>query len=103
VDASGNAWMFGGNGFDSAGAAPWLNDLWKFSGAQWTWAGGSNLGSHVSTYGTQGTLFPGNVPGGRFFLSQWVDSKGNLWLFGGYGEAPGGVLGNLNDLWMYEP
>jgi len=103
VDASGNAWMFGGNGFDSAGAAPWLNDLWKFSGGEWTWIGGANAGSQIPTYGTQGTLFPGNTPGGRFFLTQWVDRKGNLWLFGGYGESPGAVLGNLNDLWMYEP
>lgn len=63
---------------------------------------GSNLGSHNSTYGMQGVLFPGNTPGGRFFLTRWVDPNGNLWLLGGYGRAAS-TLGNLNDLWMYMP
>jgi len=102
TDSSGNAWLFGGNGFDSEKQAGWLNDLWKFSAGQWTWMGGSNLVNQNSAYGTQGTLAPGNNPGGRFFLSGWTDQSGNLWCFGGYGESAGG-LGNLNDLWMYMP
>lgn len=32
IDSSGNAWLFGGSGFDASGTAQWLNDLWKFSG-----------------------------------------------------------------------
>lgn len=102
TDASGNAWLFGGNGLDSTAAAGWLNDLWKFGGGQWTWVGGSNVANQNPTYGTQGMLAPGNGPGGRFFLTRWMDNKGNFWLFGGYGQVPG-ALGNLNDLWMYLP
>jgi hypothetical protein len=55
-----------------------------------------------STFGTEGTLDPGNTPGARFSLNGWTDANGNLWLFGGYGQVPG-TTGNLNDMWMYMP
>jgi N-acetylneuraminic acid mutarotase len=102
TDSSGNGWIFGGNGMYTPVVAGQLNDLWKFSGGQWTWMGGSQVGNQNSTCGTQGSLAPGNTPGGRFLSTRWVDAKGNLWLFGGYGESTG-TLGNLNDLWMYMP
>lgn len=38
VDASGTLWLFGGA--NSSGNA--LNDLWKYSGGEWTWMSGSN-------------------------------------------------------------
>jgi hypothetical protein len=31
VDASGNLWLFGGNGYDSTGALGYLNDLWEYT------------------------------------------------------------------------
>jgi N-acetylneuraminic acid mutarotase len=102
TDSSANAWIFGGNGIYTPVAAGQLNDLWKFSDGEWTWMGGSQVGNQNSTYGTQGSLAPGNTPGGRVFPTRWVDAKGNLWLFGGYGESAG-AQGNLNDLWMYMP
>src|SRR6267378_1954381 len=37
TDAPGNLWLFGGDGYDSAGTRGLLNDLWKFSAGQWTW------------------------------------------------------------------
>ncbi len=101
TDASGNAWLFGGDGYSASGVG-FLNDLWKYSGGQWTWVSGSNSPNPNPTYGSDGTLAPGNTPGGRSFLSGWVDANGNLWLIGGYGEETGGA-GNLNDLWMYMP
>jgi len=101
MDASGNAWLFGGNGYSASGVGM-LNDLWKYSGGQWTWVSGSNQGDQSSTYGTEGTLYPGNTPGSRTFLNGWVDANGNLWLFGGYGQLAS-TSGNLNDLWMYMP
>ncbi len=103
ADSSGNVWVFGGDGYDSTGKPGYLNDLWKFSDGQWTWMSGSNVVNQNSTLGTQGTPAPGNILGGRFFLNRWLDAKGNFWLFGGYGESSGGVLGNLNDMWMYKP
>ena len=51
-DASGNLWLFGGNGYNSTGitwtsAYPTFNDLWKFDPklgtyGEWTWMGGSD-------------------------------------------------------------
>ncbi|MGA2344933.1 MAG: hypothetical protein ABSF93_02935 [Candidatus Sulfotelmatobacter sp.] len=102
TDASGNAWLFGGNGDYTPSLAGQFNDLWKYSGGQWTWVSGSNNINQNSTYGTEGTLAPGNIPSGRTFARGWVDANGNLWLFGGYGQVAG-ATGNLNDLWMYMP
>ncbi len=101
ADASGNLWLFGGDGYTEASAG-FLNDLWEYSGGQWTWVSGSNVANPSPVYGTEGTLAPTSDPGGRFFLNGWSDSNGNFWLFGGYGQLPG-ASGNLNDLWMYMP
>ncbi|MGB8989357.1 MAG: hypothetical protein WCC37_22355, partial [Candidatus Sulfotelmatobacter sp.] len=51
TDATGNLWLFGGRGYDSAGTFGYLNDLWKYSGGEWTWIGGSNLTNQSGTYG----------------------------------------------------
>jgi hypothetical protein len=100
TDAAGNLWLFGGfPGF--------LNDLWKYSGGEWTWVSGSNAMNQPGTYGTEATTAPGNVPGARADAVTWIDTAGNLWLFGGLGcdssaTCPfGGV--ELNDLWKYSP
>lgn len=119
TDASGTVWMFGGQGYDSNGAIGLLNDLWKYSGGQWTWVGpsNSNVGQNDGVYGTLGTPGPGTYPGGRQTAVLWADNLGNLWLFGGLGldsvgtqnpgnagtlpdgSSPEGAL--LNDLWQY--
>ena len=103
TDASGNAWLFGGSGFNAPSNIGELNDLWKYSAGQWTWVSGSNGINQSSAYGIEGTLAPGSTPGGRFSLSGWVDANGNLWLFGGGLRQGSGAPGNLNDLWMYMP
>lgn len=103
TDSSGNLWLFGGNAIDSAGSVGLLNDLWKYSNGEWTWMSGPKLINQNGTYGTQGALGPGNVPGARTVTSGWIDASGNLWLFGGYGAPAAGTEGNLNDLWMYMP
>jgi hypothetical protein len=119
TDANGTVWMFGGQGYDSNGAIGLLNDLWKYSGGQWTWLGpaNSNVGQNDGVYGTLGTTGSGNYPGGRQTAVLWADNNGNLWLFGGLGldsagtqnpgsagslpdgSTPEGAL--LNDLWEY--
>lgn len=102
TDKSGNLWLFGGAGGDSTACCETsTNDLWKFSNGQWTWMGGSNIGDQAGVYGTQGTAAPGNVPGARQGAVGWTDESGNLWLFGGYGNAGPGSGGQLNDLWEY--
>jgi N-acetylneuraminic acid mutarotase len=103
ADASGDRWLFGGDGYDSMGEVGQLNDLWRYSGGQWTWLGGANVVSQFGTYGTMGTAASGNVPGARNWAASWIDASGNLWLFGGDGYASTGTPGDLNDLWKYEP
>jgi N-acetylneuraminic acid mutarotase len=101
TDASGNFWLFGGNGFDFIGNNEFLNDLWKYSSGQWTWMSGSAIGGQPGTYGTQGAAAPNNIPGARNSEVRWIDAAGNLWLFGGGGYDSNGTLGPLNDLWEY--
>lgn len=105
VDASGNLWVFGGVGFDSAGTSGNLNDLWEFSPAtgQWTWISGSATVSAAGVYGTKGTAAAGNAPGARYAAAAWTDTAGNLWLLGGSGLDSGGNSGVLNDLWEFTP
>jgi len=101
IDSSANFWLFGGDGYDSEGTNGFLNDLWKYNSGQWTWVGGSNIANQTGIYGTQGVAAPGNMPGARNSEVRWLDSSGNLWLFGGGGYDSSGTLGALNDLWEY--
>ena len=104
-DASGNLWLFGGQGEDSVGnnAQP-LNDLWQYNRSQnqWTWMSGSDLIDAGGVYGTQGSPAATNQPGARSGAVAWTDLSGNVWLFGGFGLAgtDSGSDGYLNDLWM---
>jgi hypothetical protein len=105
TDASGNLWLFGGFGLDSAGTNTGgnLNDLWKYniSIGKWTWVNGSNLANQKGNYGTRGTADAANFPGARFSAGSWIDKQGNLWLFGGSGFDSAGANGELSDLWKY--
>jgi N-acetylneuraminic acid mutarotase len=108
ADSSGNLWLFGGHGYDSTGAVGDLNDLWEYSpsSAEWTWISGGDTDNASGAYGTLGAAAAGNVPGARQAANSWIDSSGNLWLFGGYGYGSTeslGDLGYLNDLWEYSP
>ena len=104
-DASGNFWLFGGDGRgDNIDAPPNpLNDLWMFNPGtgQWTWVSGSNPAPYYTTppgvYGTQGVAAPGNVPPGRGQAASWIDNSGHFWIFGGEHY----YLGYFNDLWTF--
>ena len=111
TDRSGNFWLFGGAGFDSASVLGLLNDLWKFnpSTGQWAWMGGtSTFNSTLPAQGTAGvygvlrTPATGNIPGGREECVSWTDQQGNFWLFGGQGYDSTGKRGDLNDLWKFD-
>jgi N-acetylneuraminic acid mutarotase len=105
VDAAGKLWLFGGTGYDSLSAIGYLNDLWNFDPAtlKWTWMAGGNVVNSAATYGTKGTGSISNIPGGRDSASSWVDSSGNMWLFGGTGRDSAGTSDYLNDLWKLDP
>ena len=105
IDPSGNLWLFGGYGYDSNGVLGYLNDLWQYNPTTglWTWISGGGADNVGGVYGTQGTPSASNVPGARYASNAWIDSSGNLSLFGGYGYDSAGGLGALNDLWQYIP
>jgi hypothetical protein len=119
MDASGNLWLFGGQGYDWTGTSGFLNDLWEFTPGtgsglgQWAWMGGSNVippnptygvqSGEPGVYGTQGTPAATNTPGARIGAVPWIDTSGNLWLFGGQGYDSAGSQGYLNDSWQYQP
>lgn len=101
VDAEGTFWLFGGFGFDSTGTRGYLNDLWKYTGGQWTWVGSSQFVNQSGSYGTLGTASASNIPGGRYYSSAWLGEDGSFWLYGGAGFDSTGQVGYMSDLWKY--
>lgn len=109
VDKSGTVWIFGGNY-----AYEPHNEFWKYQPGMFLWTQISrfNKKSILGQYGKKGSPSSINIPSARESSVSWIDKKGNLWLFGGNGysnitsEAArhlGGDLGDLNDLWKYDP
>jgi hypothetical protein len=97
-DANGNMWIFGGYGYPLSGTKGYLNDLWKWDGSSWTWLSGSNTITGAANYGTKGVASSSNTPGSRISPTTWIDSNGNLWLFGGCD----GYNVFFNDLWKWD-
>lgn len=96
-DKFNNLWLFGGYGLSGSGTtAGYLNDLWVFNGAQWSWIGGSNTLNSTGSYGTTGIPTASNSPPARMNGLAWVDLSGNFWLFGGQGPSY-----NFNDVWKF--
>ena len=102
TDASGNFWLYGGTAAPSDTSDTLFNDLWEYSGGQWTWINGSNLPNQAGRYGTKGLPAATNIPGARAQTMSWTDSSGNFWLFGGLGLDANGVSNRLNDLWEFK-
>jgi N-acetylneuraminic acid mutarotase len=99
--ASGEFWLFGGNGRAASGFPGGLNDLWRFDGTYWTWISGNSSTDHGGTYGSKGVPDGGNAPGSREGAVGWTDANGDLWMFGGFGGAAT-TGGWLNDLWRFD-
>lgn len=102
VDGSGHFWVYGGWGYDGAGAQNYLGDLWMFDGTSWTWESGQNTANQAGVYGMRGTAALTNVPGTRWNPLGW-SVGGKLWMFGGSGDDTTTTAGVMNDLWSYEP
>lgn len=105
LDSLGNTWLFGGYGYARGTNEGFLNDLWIHidSSNQWVWVSGNNQPNLNGNYGTIGVSSSSNYPGSRAYSANWIDSLGNLWIFGGQGYAENGSEGNLNDLWKFDP
>ncbi len=102
LDNAGNFWIFGGYNLSGAGTPNAFNDLWKYSGGQWTWVSGASSTNQLGNYGTVGVSASTNVPGARWAPAAWTDAQGIFWLYGGQGYDPAGN-GSLGDLWAYNP
>ena len=99
TDNNGDLWLFGGN--NESGGTGVLNDLWRYqiSANEWTWMNGTRVINAPDNYGSLGTFSYTATPGGRDEnLSQWVDIRNRLWLFGGEGYG----YGLYNDMWCFD-
>lgn len=78
-DNNGGFWIFGGY---SGGRK---NDLWRFNRATrtFTFVDGSNNVNDLAMIA--------NKPTARDSHASWVDSVGNLWIFGGWGFSTSGT------------
>jgi hypothetical protein len=102
TDNRGNVWLLGGGGHTANGDGN-LNDLWRWDGTNWAWIKGTDAPSSAGVYGDLGTPASGNDPGGRRMSASWVSSSGALRLLGGGGHDSAGVVGWLQDFWLFEP
>jgi N-acetylneuraminic acid mutarotase len=104
TDSSGNLWLFGGCKVSNDHRLTQRNDLWCYNSDtdMWTWMSGPDTYNQRGSYGTKGTPHIDNVPGARGQSISWIDSSGNLWLFGGYGQSSDDRSDRMNDRWRYE-
>jgi len=107
VDKLGNFWFFGGYGWSKTSGAQ--NDLWKYTPPPststtgkgiWKFMGGSTTADALGVY-KQNLTPSGLFPGARYGAVSWLDSQGNLWLYGGWRTYPTGAIDYLSDLWKY--
>jgi hypothetical protein len=68
---------------------------------EWTWESGPTVANQEGVYGSLNTPSASTVPGARADASSWMDSSGNLWVFGGQGIDSTGAFDYLNDLWKF--
>jgi len=91
-------WIYGGfMDYSSLYSPNTLSDFWRYnySDNTWTLIGGLNNTNTLPVYGNYQTSSQTNSPGARAGSNSWMDKKGNLWMFGGWG--------NYNDLWRFVP
>ena len=96
TDSDGNFWVFGGY------SGNLYSDLWKYNPVTniWTWIKGPGIPNLPGQYGARGISSDTTMPGARYISTTWTDANGDLWLFGGVGDAATSS-GDLNDLWRY--
>lgn len=97
LGTSGNAYIFGGLGYDANVADGELNDIWKWDGSEWTWVHGDDEVDASASYGTKGTTHSSNNPGARTNPGTMVDVAGNVLVLGGYSNN-----NLLNDVWKWD-
>jgi len=75
--------------------------IYRCESQVWTWQSGDTATDSIGYYGTQRESSSTNIPPARNGATGGVDSKGNIWIFGG----DDGYVSNqdlYNDLWKYD-
>jgi hypothetical protein len=103
IDSAGNFWIFGGSGYDRHGNDAGLNDLWRYSGGQWTYMSGSQLALQPPSYGPLGAVSAESLPGGCSWNVHWMDKAGRFWAYCFNDNSQDGLVTTANDLWVYQP
>lgn len=98
VDAAGNFWLFGGNGYGKQTGTSQINNLWKYdvSTNEWTFVSGEIAAGADPVFGNKGEPGNGNTPAGISNYARWKDKQGLFWIFGGQSSA-----GFLNQTWKF--
>lgn len=111
ISGSDNLYMFGGKVKSSMSKRKntkvgYSSDLWLYqkSDDKWTFISGHKETGFAGSYGKLGKPNKNNIPGCRRNAASLVDSRGDLWLFGGEGMDESDDLKpkHLSDLWYYE-
>jgi gliding motility-associated-like protein len=99
-DKSGRFYLLGGKANATTGS---LNDLWRYNPVTnaWAWIGGPSTINDPGGHGADCLPSASNWPSARTeHSSQWVDSCGGFWMFGGSSFTPPVAM---SDLWYYHP
>lgn len=108
TDGKGNFWLFGGLGQgkkkpSSNPIGGYLSDLWKWNGSGWILINGSDQINEAISYGPQKGKSEKHNIGGRVNGVQWIDTYGNLWLYGGNGFDKDPTTTSIRaGLWRYK-
>ncbi|CAH1793265.1 unnamed protein product [Owenia fusiformis] len=108
-----NLYLFGGNSLetrDSHLSKGFMSDLWQFTVEtnSWQLLHGDSVRHKPGVYGSLGIPDQSNIPGSRKHSATWIDTHGDLWMFGGGGQdketkttpSQSGKL--LSDLWVFD-
>lgn len=90
-DNNGGFFVFGGTNVHSTSA---YSSLWRYNR-------NTSAFSFIDGSNSTNVNIPGK-PSARGFHASWLDSAGNLWIFGGRGlNETGTTFGLLSDTWVY--
>ena len=71
----------------------------KGQSGKWAWIHGDTIATSPGHFGIKGIADPANRPPGLYEAYNWTDSKGFLWIYGGYNSAAA-LYANM---WKYNP
>ena len=98
-------YIYGGRGCDSSSCVGgWsehsLSDVWSYDIAGSSWSSVRTApASSTGNYGSLNVTNPANFPAGRAYTPHWVDSHGDLWVFGSYWVN----VTYYGDVWKFSP